>query len=486
LLRHKTHTKNYGIVIMSFRQFISRKHRYVVKHLKNGAARIYVQNSEALQSAGFLSNSNIRIINKPNRIEVHLDPKGTKKIMDTGRGELLELKNKDTAKAMGQAQFVSVTFRMGVIVIAVHGMTEKQQIRESGLINKLVSGEPLRKGCFFSGLGMLSFSLKEGLKTQGIESQIAFANDNNELAMACNLAGNPMWDNPTKDASVVVDDLHAVDTDDLPQVDYVTVGYPCVGFSLLAKAEKRDLLHPDCGTLFVPLIAALRKMNPAVIVFENTPRFGTSDTLDLIKRSMPDYNFTQSIFNGHDFNELESRKRVCVVATSKGLPTFDLSTVTSLFSDEAPTVISDHLSDVDLDAPFWRTMEHVKARDDMKHLGYRNCLYYGDETKMVTLPASYGAPKAGTPMIAHPTRPDYQRQVQVDEHVSLRALPERLGRVVIDVWKGVHPLVSVRGSASAAHRLLGNGVSRKVWKSIGAGFGRYLNDIRDGSLVPTT
>lgn len=471
---------------MSFRQFISRKHRYVVKHLKNGAARIYVQNSEALQSAGFLSNSNIRIVNKPNRIEVHLDPKGTKKIMDTGRGELLELKNKDTAKAIGKAQFVSVTFRMGVVVITVHGMTEKQQVREASIINKLISGEPLRKGCFFSGLGMLSFSLKEGLKAQGIESQIAFANDNNELAMSCNLAGNPMWDNATKDATVVVDDLHSVDTNDLPQIDYATVSYPCVGFSLMAKAENLDLLHPHCGTLFVPLIAALRKMNPAVIIFENTPRFGTSDTLDIIKRSLPDYNFTQAVFDGHDFNELESRKRVCVVATSKGLPTFDLSTVTSLFSEDKPEIINDHLSDVDLDAPCWRTMEHVKARDNMKHLGYRNCLYRGDETKMVTLSASYGSPKAGAPMISHPSKEGYQRQVQVDEHVSLRWLPVSLGRVVLDVWKGAHPLVSTRGSATAAHRLLGNGVSRKMWKSIGASFGSYLNEVREWSLVPSS
>jgi len=464
---------------MSFRQFISRKHRYAVKHLKSGAARIYVQNAEALRSAGFLSNSSIRIVNKRNRIEVHLDPNGSKKIMDTGRGELLELKNKDTAKSVGDTQFVSVTFRMGVVIIAVHGMTEKQQVREAGLINKVLKGEPLRKGCFFSGLGMLSLSLKEGLEAQGIKSQIAFANDNNELAMACNVEGNPMWNNPTSDASVVVDDLHAVDIDSLPVVDLATVSYPCVGFSLLAQADKQDLLHPDCGTLFIPLINALRKMNPAVIVFENTPRFGTSTTLDMIKRAMPDYHFTQSVFDGHDFNELESRKRICVVATSKGLPAFDLSNVTSLFAHEAPAKISDHLSTIDSEAACWRTMEHVKARDDMKHLGYRNCLYYGNETKMVTLPASYSSPKAGTPMIAHPTKTDYQRQVQVDEHVSLRALPTRLGCVILDVWKGVHPLVSARGSATAAHRLLGNGVSRKVWKSIGNHLGLYLNSVAD-------
>tara|TARA_R110000765_G_scaffold61578_7_gene119208 strand:+ start:22 stop:894 length:873 start_codon:yes stop_codon:yes gene_type:complete len=286
-----------------------------------------------------------------------------------------------------------------------------------------------------------------------------------------------MWDNAADDASVVVDDLQAIERDDLREVDYVTVGYPCVGFSMLAAVENRDLLHPQCGTLLIPLIAALKEMNPAVIVFENTPRFGESMTLDLIKKSFPDYNFSQSVVDGHNFNELESRKRVCVIATSKGLPTFNMDSVVSMYANEDKPKVSDYLKPIASDSPAWREMAHVKARDDMPHLGYRNCLYYGDETKMVTLPASYGPPKAGVPMIAHPTDLDLQRQVQVDEHGELRALPAQLLSVVLDVWKGRHPMVSKRGSATAAHRLLGNGVSKKIWTSIGNAFGLYLNDL---------
>ena len=120
-------------------------------------------------------------------------------------------------------------------------------------------------------------------------------------------------------------------------------------------------------------------------------------------------------------------------------------------------------------------MEHVKKRDSMPNVGYRNCVYFGNETSMTTIPASYGPPKAGTPMIAHPTIPSLQRQVQPNEHANLRQLPASLKDVVVSVWKGVHPLVSSRGSASAAHRLLGNGVSRKVWTSLGSALGINLN-----------
>jgi DNA (cytosine-5)-methyltransferase 1 len=459
------------------KQFIARQHKYAVKLLKTGASRIYIQNAELLKACGLLKNENISVTYKRNRIEVRLDPSGDQKIMDTGRGELLELKNKHVTKAIGENTFVSVTFRKGVAIIMVHGLSQRQIDREHDIIQSVIKGIPLRKACFFSGLGMLSYHLSQGLAKQGISSQIAFANDNNELAMACNLSGNPMWHTATDDATVLVDDLGEAQFMDLPTVNYVTIGYPCVGFSNLATAENRDMDHPFCGTLFIPLIAALRKMNPAVIVFENTPRFEDSDTLNAIAKEMSDYTFTSMKLDGHDFNEIESRKRVCVVAVSKGLPAFDFATLTSQFKHEPTRTVNDMLEPLPLDSERWREMAHVRARDDMKNIGYRNALYYGHETTMTTLPASYGPPKAGVPMIAHPTNPDLQRQVLPSEHANLRDLPDSLKEVVMDVWEGRHPLVSKRGSFSAAHRLLGNGVSKRIWFSMGYAFGGYLLDI---------
>jgi DNA (cytosine-5)-methyltransferase 1 len=206
-------------------------------------------------------------------------------------------------------------------------------------------------------------------------------------------------------------------------------------------------------------------MNPSVIIFENTPRFGVSETLGIIKRSFPDYNFTQQVFNGHDYGELEARKRVCIIAVSKGLPPFDLSVVKPVMKVDNVHV-RDFLTPVAEDSTVWREMAHVKARDSMTHVGYKNCLYHGNETKMVTIPASY-APKAGTPMIAHPTDSNLQRQIQVDEHIRLREMPDRLTDTLLKVWKGDHPMISKRGSAAACHRMLGNGVSRKIWTAIG-------------------
>lgn len=457
-------------------KFIKRIHRYAVKKLSSGAARLYILNAGALRGAKFTAGSKMHVVHKKNKVEIMLATDGNKKVMDTARGELLELKCLKTAKSIGEHDYVTVTFREGKIVITAHGLSEKTAKREHRLIEKLEKGLPLRKACFFSGTGMLSYHISQGLKEAGVSSQIVFANEIDELSLSVNIESNPMWNNASEDAIAVCDSIESLVDIDLPEVDIVTVGYPCVGMSLLAKKENRDTLHPLVGMLFIPLVNALIRMNPSVVVFENTPRFKDSDTLSFIKRSMPGYNFEHKVFDGHDFGDLESRKRVCVVATSKGLNVTPISEMDVFGKENIKTKpkVSDYLDNIEPSSPLYREMAHVRKRDDMKHLGYKNNLYYGHETEMVTIPATYSSPKAGTPMIAHPTDPKLQRQLTVEEHLRLRGIPKEMSDNIMRVKEGKHPLVSTRGNVSACHRMLGNGVSKKVFTSIGSFLGRSL------------
>ena len=460
-----------------FGRFIGRSFNYGVKHLSGMVARVYVQNSELLRSAGMYANSSIHIKYGHGRIEVTLDPNGKQKIMDTGRGELLELRNKSTGTALKGLSRIVITIRQGKVIISAHPMDIAEKQRVNTMLNKLQSGTPLREACLFSGLGMLSLSIKDGLKKAGIDSQLAFANDFCEKTMMCNMEGNPIWHDASDDVHVVVDDLNSLHFYDIPEVDYVTIGYPCVGFSLLADKNNLDTSHPTCGHLFISLVSTLRRMNPAFFIIENTPRFKDSESLRLIKKSMPDYRFQELILDGHDYQELESRKRTCVVALSQSLPDIDANTLVSLYADEPKPVLRDFLEPIGLDDPAWSKMEHVKARDAMAHIGYRNCLYNGSETAITTVPASYTR-KAGTPMIQHPSIPELQRQVMPDEHANLRRLPASLKDAVIRVWLGFNNMVSANGNTTLAQRMLGNGVSRRVWTSVGAWIGDYLKDLK--------
>jgi DNA (cytosine-5)-methyltransferase 1 len=460
--------------------FVKRIHKYAVKKLKNGAARIYIQNSDCLRKSQLSENTCVKIKYMTNRIEVIADKDGENKIMETGRGALLELKNKKTAKSIGDVDKISVTFRTGKVIITLHYKDKMRMEREMYLIDTLVKGKPIRKASFFSGLGMLSYHLKVGLSEVGIKSQICFANDSSNVAMELNLASNPMWKTPTKDALAIIDDLENLDLSDLPQAHLIEIGYPCLGQSTLCAKENRDINHPVVGTLFVKLIAALEKMNAPIVLFENTPAFCNSKTLDIIKREMIGYRFEEIIINAHDFGEIEARKRTCVVAVSEGLPDLNLSKLMpNKERVDKRNNLSDFLEEIPLDSPLWRKMDHLKRKTLETGHNYKNVLYSGPENLIATITASYAAPKAGTPMIRHPINHELQRQVTPLEHARIRRLPEQLLNDLMEISNGKSPMVSKIGSKSLAHRILGNGLSKYVWNEVGTFLGNYLIKCRD-------
>ena len=225
------------------------------------------------------------------------------------------------------------------------------------------------------------------------------------------------------------------------------------------------------------MCAAIEKMNPSVICFENTKAFINSKTLDLIKRQLTGYRFEQVILDSHDFGEIESRRRACVIAVSEGLPSLGLVDLKPPVVHSRP-ILSDYMEAVPEDSPLWREFAHLIRKDKDTRTNYRNTLYSGCASKIGTLIASSASAKAGSPMIRHPTNPNLQRQVTELEHARIRDLPKGVFDQVMAVANGTHQLVSKRGSKTAVHRLCGNGVSKKVWQKVGQFLGRYLtNDV---------
>jgi DNA (cytosine-5)-methyltransferase 1 len=135
------------------------------------------------------------------------------------------------------------------------------------------------------------------------------------------------------------------------------------------------------------------------------------------------------------------------------------------------------------DSTLWREMAHVKRKVDDPRLNFKNTLYTGNETKIATITATYAAPKIGAPMVSHPENPYLQRQFTVNEHAKIRQLPERMHNAVMDIATGTNPLVSKSGSITAAHRMLGNSVSKSAWVHMGKVIGDYLNQLSFGNKV---
>ena len=267
---------------------------YSVKRLLSGAARIYINNASQLRRIGFGAGARYATDYSRYRVTLKLREQGDNGVMSTDRGELVELKNKSLSKSLNGLSSVRVTFEQGKIVISILTGELKRLEREQSFLKAIANGTPFRTGSIFSGLGMLAYQLKKGLGHQGIDSEIAFSNDINNLALSLQLEANPIWEKATHDAVAVADDIRNLEPEDLRFTHILEVGYPCVGQSTLCAGNRRDLKHPDVGTLFIPLVNVIKSINPAIVIFENSVPFLKSETLGLMKRELKGYKFEET------------------------------------------------------------------------------------------------------------------------------------------------------------------------------------------------
>ncbi|CAH1590710.1 MULTISPECIES: DNA cytosine methyltransferase [Vibrio] len=449
---------------------------YSVKKLLSGAARIYINNASQLRRIGFGAGARYSTDYSRYRVTLKLANLGDNGVMSTDRGELVELKNKALSKSLKGLSTVRVTFEQGRIVISILTGELKRLEREQSFLKAASNGTPFRTGSICSGLGMLAYQLKEGLSQQGIDSEIAFSNDINNLALSLQLEGNPIWEKPAIDALAVAEDIRNLEPEDLRWTHILEVGYPCVGQSTLCPKDRRDLKHPDVGTLFIPLVNAIKTINPAIVIFENSVPFLKSETLDLMKRELKGYKFEETELVGYDHGDFEERKRACIIAISEGLPDLCLSEF------QAPDVvqrspISSIMEDVPEDSKAWKDMFHVKKKVEDERLNFKHNVYYGTETKVAAITAGYASPRIGSPMIENAGN-GKQRLFTTVEHARIRQIPGKLAKVLSSVTKGEHPLVSKRGNGSVVHRMLGNGISPKAWFNLFSFLGQYINNLK--------
>lgn len=455
--------------------FIKRIHRYSCKHSKNGSARIYIQNTHVLKQSGFHSGDTCSYEFAQFSIDISLTKNGSNTVQATQRGELIELKSKSVAKSFPNVNSVIITFRLGRIRISISHADAARIRRELSLKSAVKDDRPITFGSLYSGLGLLAYQLIKGMSSVGVDSLMGISSDICELTLSCQLESNPIWDNPHPNAIAIADDITALQYHDLPEVDVLEIGYPCWGQSTLSPKHRRDLDHPVVGAKFIPTVASIVKLNPALIIFENSVPFLTSKTLDLMKRELENYNFFETTISGHDYGDFEQRKRSCVIAVSAGLPLFDLNLIKpSCDSNNKNTrTLSSLLSDVPDNSTLWKDMDHVTNKISDKRLNFKHNLYCGEESEIAALSATYLSPKISSPMVLNENT-GKQRLFTPEEHARIREVPKTIFQCLQKVADGRHPLVSKRGSMSAVHKMLGNGPAPKAWFNAGKGIGEYL------------
>lgn len=256
--------------------------------------------------------------------------------------------------------------------------------------------------------------------------------------------------------------MEEVEYSKLPKVEMLIAGLPCTGASLSGLAKnglKRAEEHETAGPLFVAFLEAIKVLNPAMVVLENVPNYQNTASYTVIQSVLTALGYEVHDTILENMGSLEERKRLCMVATTKGIH-FDFNNVVPI--RQAESTISEILEDIPDDSPRWKDFAYLdekEKRDKKAGKGFRRQILDGSEDRCGTAGRGYAKARSTEPFLKHPTT-GKQRLFTPVEHARIKTIPEELVAGLSD---------------TVAHEILGQSVIHTAFVAVGKEVGnRFL------------
>lgn len=126
-------------------------------------------------------------------------------------------------------------------------------------------------------------------------------------------------------------DIREIKSEELPNFDILTGGFPCQSFSIVAQNPRRLGVKDDRGKLFFEMCRILRDKKPKCFIAENVKGIlsaNEKNAFPLIIKEFEDsgYNVSYKLLNAVNFGVPQKRERVIIVGIRKDLGfTFDFN-----------------------------------------------------------------------------------------------------------------------------------------------------------------
>jgi DNA-methyltransferase (dcm) len=171
-------------------------------------------------------------------------------------------------------------------------------------------------GCGGTDVGLLGNFNFLGKHYDSNSMEIVYANDIDDNA--CNIF--------KKNFKIVPDnrDIREVKSDEIPEFDILTGGFPCQSFSIIAQNPKRLGVKDERGRLFFEMCRILRERQPKCFIAENVKGILTANkrsAFPLIIKEFEDsgYDVQYKVLNSADYGVPQKRERVIIVGFRKDL-----------------------------------------------------------------------------------------------------------------------------------------------------------------------
>lgn len=435
-----------------------------------GSPRLWLQGMKA-EIAGFLPGMRFNIRKDPAKhtLVLELNQFGDRIVSRKVQGEkvipIIDINSSEALSVFEGFNSLRITIDDTVIKLQPMAVEIAKKERIARLKAKLEAGEPIAVGSIAHGGGVLSHAIHTGLQDGGLKARLAFANEIRPELLEHAYAHNNAWDAKTIPLIAPMQEL-AFDPEtvnSLPKVEILEGGIPCSGASLSGRARNgagHAESHPEVGHLIVPFLAIIAKVQPLAILLENVKPWQNSASMCILRNTLRDFGYTvhETILHAGEWNELESRSRLGVVAVTEGLD-LDLSQI----SRPAPLVrtLAEVLDQVPEDDPNWDEMAYLKHKQEMdaekgrqgrKGTNFKMQIVTADSTSCPVITKGYSKRRSTDPKLAHPSNPNLLRQFTVAEHARIKGIPE---------W-----LVKMLG-VTLGHELIGQSVCYGPFRAVG-------------------
>ena len=433
-----------------------------------GSRRFWFENSKLLSLAGFEAGTFFNIEYNKDRVVIAASEQGTNRVSIKTKTQtpIIDINNKELTKSLGETKHVSVVLYANKIVVKVLNSAAKVIKRLAKLKEKINLKKSLAVGSLFFGFGGLDMSLAEGFEKAGIKTKLVWANEYDNQVAEHSLNTNPVWLHGGILSNTPIQDL---DLNTIPEIDVLTIGYPCVGHSSFnTNKANRGILHSQAGLLFLHVIGIIQAKNPSIVIMEQSPNFisenvnhesMTAQDVEyyVIKRYLEEagYDVQVTKVNGHDHSHLELRERMALVAIPPEFG-FDARRIRPTSFGPKPQ-LGEYLTQVPLDSKAWKAMSYLDRKTAETHNNFKLKISRPEDTIIPVIPATYAKIQPDTPIIKHPEN-DLRRILTVEEHAKIKGYE--------GMFEGV--------SAKFGHRVLGNSVLRNVWVAVGESIGHSL------------
>lgn len=171
-------------------------------------------------------------------------------------------------------------------------------------------------GCGGTDVGLLGGFDFLGKKYDTNNMEIVYANDIDDNA--CNIFEENFGIKPDNR------DIREVKSEEIPDFDILTGGFPCQSFSIVAQNPKRLGVKDERGKMFFEMCRILREKQPKCFIAENVKGLLTANKRSAFPLIMEEfeksgYDVTYSILNSAEYGVPQKRERVIIVGFRKDL-----------------------------------------------------------------------------------------------------------------------------------------------------------------------